>query len=359
MGDIKGNNLENNLTTSETLILDLKQLIEDSRRQVAVQVNSAITILYWEIGKRIKQEVLNYKRAEYGKQILHNLSKELTQTYGKGWSEQQLRHCLRLVDTFTDDKILSTLWRELTWSHIKMLMYIDEPLKRDFYTEMCKIERWSVRQLDDRIDSMLYERTAISRKPEETIANDIDLLRKEKKMTPDLAFRDPVFLNFLGLHDSYSENDLEMAILANLQSFILELGSDFAFLARQKRITIDNVDYFIDLLFYHRKLKRLVAIELKLGKFKVEHKSQLEFYLRWLDKNEKAEGENTPLGILLCAEKSDALIELLELDKSGIHVAQYLTELPSKEVLQLQLQKSIAAAKAKYDNFIDEGEDDK
>ena len=335
--------LEN--SASNPLATEIKQLIARSRRQVATQVNSAITLLYWNIGKRIKQEVLKDQRAEYGKQILSNLSKELTVAFGKGWDEQQLRHCIRCAEVFVDGEILYTLCIELSWSHIRTLMFIDEPLKRDFYIEMCKMEHWSVRQLNKRIDSMLYERTAISKKPEQTIAHDIELLRKEKQLTPEMAFRDPVILDFLGLNDTYSEKDLESAILAHLQNFIMELGSDFAFLARQKRITIDNVDYYIDLLFYHRKLKRLIAIELKLGKFKVEHKSQIELYLRWLDKHERAEGENSPMGILLCAEKSDSLVELLELGNSGIHIAQYLTELPDKKVLEVQLKKSIKLAK--------------
>ena len=195
---------------------------------------------------------------------------------------------------------------------------------------------------------MLYERTAISKKPDETIAHDIELLRSEKQLTMDMALRDPLILGFLGLKDTYSEKDLESAILANLQSFIMELGSDFAFLARQKRITIDNVDYYMDLLFFHRKLKRLIVIELKLSKLKVEHKSQIELYLRWLDKYERGVGENPPIGILLCAEKSDSLVELLELGKSGIHVAQYLTELPEKKVLEAQLIKSIRMAKEQF-----------
>ena len=196
---------------------------------------------------------------------------------------------------------------------------------------------------------MLYERTSISKKPEETIKNDLALLANEQKLSPELVFKDPYFLDFLGLKDTYSEKDLEISILAQLQSFILEFGSDFAFLARQKRITIDNEDFYIDLLFYHRKLKRLIAIELKLGKFKHEYKSQLELYLRWLDKHEKQEGENTPLGILLCAEKSDEIVELLELDKSGIHVATYFTELPPLEWLKAKLHKSIEEARHNYE----------
>lgn len=330
------------------LASEIKQLIEQSRSRIAVQVNSAATILYWNIGRRIRTEVLKGQRAEYGKRVLSELGKDLTATFGRGWGEQQLRHCVRCAEVFADEQILYTLCTELSWSHIRQLMFIDDSLKRDFYTEMCRMEHWSVRQLGSRIDSMLYERTAISKKPDETIAHDIELLRSEKQLTTDMALRDPLILDFLGLKDTYSEKDLETAILANLQSFIMELGSDFAFLARQKRITIDNVDYYMDLLFFHRKLKRLIVVELKLGRLKVEHKSQIELYLRWLDKYEKGADENPPIGILLCAEKSDSLIELLELGKSGIHVAQYLTELPKKEVLEAQLFKSIQMAKEQF-----------
>lgn len=326
---------------------EIKQLIDESRKQVAVQVNSTMTMLYWNIGRRIKEEVLQDKRAEYGKQVIANLSKELTLEYGKGWSEQQLRHCLRIAETFLDDKILYALSIELSWTHIRALMFVENELKRSFYIEMCKNERWSSRTLKERIDSMLYERTAISKKPEETIKNDLELLKNEKRMTPELVFRDPLFLNFLGLQDTYSEKDFESAILAHLQEFILEVGTDFAFMAKQKRITIGDTDYYIDLLFYHRKLRRMVVIELKLGTFRPEHKSQLELYLRWLDKHERVEGEQSPLGILLCAEKNDELVELLELDQSGIHVANYYTELPPLEWLKAKLNQSIEASKRK------------
>lgn len=169
-------------------------------------------------------------------------------------------------------------------------------------------------------------------------------------MSVNLFVKDPYVLDFLGLKDTFSENDLESAILVELQQFILEFGNDFAFLARQKRITIDQDDYFIDLLFYHRKLRRLVVVELKIGKFKPEHKSQLELYLRYLDKYEKQEGENAPIGLLLCSEKSDKMVELLELDKSGIHVATYLTELPPVAVFESKIQQSIALARQKWSN---------
>ncbi|MDL1974478.1 MAG: PDDEXK nuclease domain-containing protein [Deltaproteobacteria bacterium] len=327
------------------LVTEIKQLIEQSRRKVAVAVNSEISMLYWHIGKRINSDVLNHKRAEYGKQIIATLSQHLTSDYGRGWSEKQLHHCLYTVETFSDEKMFSTLCRELSWSHIKELIYIKEPLKRNFYIEICKLEHWSVRQLRERINSMLFERTAISKKPEETIKGDLKQLKKEQKLSSDIVFRDPYFLDFLGLGDKYSEKDLESAILVELQQFIIELGNDFAFLARQKRITIDNRDYYIDLLFYHRRLKSLVAIDLKIGEFEAGFKGQMELYLRYLEKNETVTGENQPIGLILCTGKNEEHIELMQLDKSNIRVAEYLTLLPPKKLLQEKLHKAIEIAK--------------
>lgn len=330
---------------SKKFVNEIRQIIEQSRQQVAVSVNSAMSLLYWQIGKRINKEILKNKRAEYGKKIMQVLSIRLKNEYGKGWSEKQLRHCLRFAEIFSDKAIVSTLSRQLTWSHIKEMLYWDDPLKREFYIEMCKLEKWSVRALRGRIKSMLYERTAISRKPEETIINDLEMLKKEQQLTPDLVFRDPYFLDFLGLSDKYLEKDLESAILVELQDFIIELGSDFAFLARQKRITIDNEDYYIDLLFYHRKLKCLVVIDLKLGKFEAAHKGQMELYLRWLEKYETVEGENNPIGLILCASANEQHVELLQLDKSNIRVGEYLTRLPDKKTLENKLFQAIERAK--------------
>jgi predicted nuclease of restriction endonuclease-like (RecB) superfamily len=215
---------------------------------------------------------------------------------------------------------------------------------------MCQLEHWSVKQLRERINSMLFERTAISKKPDETIKNDLEALRMEEKLSPELVFRDPYFLDFLGLSDAYSEKDLESAILAELQRFIAELGQDFAFIARQKRITIDDRDYYIDLLFYHRRLKSLVVIDLKIGEFEAGYKGQLELYLRYLEKHELVEGENLPIGLILCAGKNKEHIELLQLDKSNIRVADYLTQLPPKEVLQAKLHQSLEIARNKLLN---------
>jgi predicted nuclease of restriction endonuclease-like (RecB) superfamily len=240
----------------------------------------------------------------------------------------------------------------LSWSHFVEIVKIEDTLKREFYTQMCINEKWGVRALRGRIRSMLYERTAISKKPEQTIVNDLKLLEKEKKMSLNLFLKDPYLLDFLELDDTFSETDLEKAILHELEKFILEMGSDFAFLARQKRITIDDDDYYIDLLFFHRKMRRLVAIELKLDKFRHSHKSQMELYLRWLEKYEKNEGEESPIGLILCAEKSDEVIELLQLDKGSIRVAQYLTELPSKEIFKKKLHDAIRRAKSMLNNKI-------
>ena len=227
---------------------------------------------------------------------------------------------------------------------------MDDPLKRDFYIQMCSLEKWSVRTFRDRIQSMLYERTAISRKPEQTIRNELDMLKDDQKLSPDLVFRDPYFLDFLGLKDTYSEKDLESAILAELQRFIVEIGYDFAFMARQKRITIDNRDYYIDLLFYHRRLKCLVAIDLKIGEFEAGFKGQMELYLRYLEKYEMVDGENSPIGLILCTGKNEEHIELLQLDQSNIRVAEYLTELPSKELLLEKLHSAIKLAREKLTN---------
>ena len=192
---------------------------------------------------------------------------------------------------------------------------------------------------------MLFERTALSRKPESTIRHDLDRLRQQNELSPDLLLKDPYILDFLQLNDRYLEKDLEDAILRDIEQFLLELGAGFTFVARQKHLQIDSDDFYLDLLFYNRKLKRLVAIELKLGSFEPGYKGQMELYLRWLAKHELEPDENPPLGIILCAGKKLEQIELLELDQSGIHVAEYLTVLPPKEVLQAKLQQAIAQAR--------------
>jgi predicted nuclease of restriction endonuclease-like (RecB) superfamily len=332
-----------------TFYKEIRDLIEKSRNRVAQSVNAEITMLNWYVGRRIQTKALSGERAEYGKQTIIFLSQKLTEEYGRGWSTKQLWHCVHFAETFPDRKIVSTLWRQLNWSQIKIIMYLDQPVKRDFYIEMTKLERWDVRTLQNRIDSMLFERTAVSKKPDKVITQDLALLKQEGKLTPDLVFRDPYFLDYLGLPEIYSEKDLESAILTELTKFIIEFGTDFAFMARQKRITIDNEDYYIDLLFYHRRLKCLIAIDLKLGKFKAAYKGQMELYLRWLERYEVQEGENQPVGLILCSGKNQEHIELMQLDKSNIKVADYLTKLPDMKLLETKLKQSIERAKNRLD----------
>ncbi|CAJ2838512.1 DNA-binding protein HU-alpha [Burkholderia pseudomallei] len=325
-------------------------MIDSARARAAAAVNAELTLLYWQVGRRIRDDVLRGERAGYGQQILPALARQLRAEYGRGWSEQQLRHCIRVAEVFPDEPILSALRRELSWTQLKTLMYVDDPLKRDFYIELCRLEHWSSRQLQERMQSMLFERSALSRQPDEVIRRKVAHLRDAQQMTPDLVLKDPYILDFLGLNDHYLERDLEDAILCEMEQFLLELGAGFTFVARQKRLPIDDDDFYLDLLFYNRKLKRLVAIELKLGAFKAEHKSQMELYLRWLAKHEQEPGEAPPIGIILCAGKKQEQIELLELGKSGIHVAEYLTVLPPRETLQAKLHQSIAAARARLDD---------
>lgn len=339
--------MNENLSPLASIVTDVKQLIEQSRHKVALAINAELTLLYWNVGRRINLDVLGNERAEYGQQVVKSLAGQLTEEYGKGWGEKQLRQCMQFAVVFPDEQIVYALRRQLSWTHLRMLIYMDDPLKRAFYFEMCRLENWSSRQLQERIQSMLYERTAISRKPEQTILNDLAQLHDEQKMSPDLVFRDPYLLDFLGLSDTYSEKDLETSIVVELQRFLTELGSDFAFLARQKRITIDHRDYYIDLLFYHRRLKCLVAIDLKIGEFEAAYKGQMELYLRYLEKYERVEGENTPIGLILCTGKNEEHIELMQLDQSNIRVADYLTELPSQSILQDRLHKAIEIARQK------------
>lgn len=333
----------------DTLVVDLGALIDAAQRGVARAANAALTTLYWQIGRRVREEVLGPERAAYGASIVSAVGRQLAERYGRGFSEKSLRHMLRFAEAFPDDEIVSALRRHLSWTHFKQLIYLDDPLKRDFYTEMCRIEGWSTRVLRQKIDSMLFERTALSKKPEDLIRRELDELRQSGAVTPDLVFQDPYLLDFLGLHDSFMEKDLEAALLREIERFLLELGGGFAFVERQKRITLDGDDYYIDLLFFHRRLRRLVVIELKIGDFKPADAGQVELYLKWLNRYERQPGEEAPLALILCAGKKRETIEILDLDRSGIHVAEYLTALPSKEVLEDRFHRAIVDARALID----------
>lgn len=339
------------------LMTDLRQIIDEARIHVASTANYELTMMYWHIGERINREVLGNERAEYGKQIVAQLARQLQLEFGKkGFDEKSIRRMMQFATLFPEKQIVATLSRQLSWSHFVDVIPLNDDLQREFYLTLAASGRWSVRRLRKEIDGMLFERTAISGKPEEFIKKELSTLRDDNVMSPDLVFKSPYFLEFTGLKGFYSEKTLEDCLVAHLEQFLIELGNGFSFVARQKRMIIDGEDFYLDLLFYHRRLHRLIAIDLKKGRFKAEYKGQMELYLRWLEQNEVEAGEESPLGLLLCTEGSEEQIELLQLDKAGIKVAKYITELPPREVLQRQIQKSLEIAKARFENLIEEDE---
>lgn len=329
------------------LLGEIRSLIEKAKHQTAIAVNTELVMLYWEIGNAIKTETLKDERAGYGKIIIENLARLLTLEFGQGYRKTNLFYFVQFASEFPEKGILHAVRGEFTWTHFRIFMTLKDPLERQFYMEMCRIERWSTRELQGRIDSALFLRTALSKSPEEIIQKELAELHNTGQLKEDFVLKDPIVLDFLGLQGAWNEKDMEDAILRELQSFILEMGSGFAFVARQKRITIDGEDFKIDLLFYHRHLKRLVAIDLKMRKFRPGDKSQMELYLRWLDKYERTIGEEEPIGLILCAGKSEEQIELLMLDKGNIKVAKYLTELPPKDILQTRLHEMVLKARSR------------
>ncbi len=326
------------------LLSDLRSLIESARQRIASAANATTTMLFWSVGRRLLRENLQGGRAAYGRQTLAAVSQELTAEFGAGFSYTALTRMVRFAEWMTDERILATLSQELSWSHFMELLPIKEPLAREFYAEISRIERWDVRTLRQKIGGMLFERTALSKKPKGVVATEIARLR-DGQMSPDLVFRDPYLLDLLGLKGAFSERDLEAAILRELEGVLLELGSGFTFVARQKRMSVGRDDFHLDLLFFHRHLRCLIAVELKLESFQPAHVGQMELYLRWLDKHERAPGEAAPIGLILCASADAEQVELLQLDAKSIRVSEYLTELPPLPLLRSRLHQAIEHAR--------------
>ena len=316
---------------------ELRALIASSRQRLAGAVNAELTRLYWTLGQRLSTEVLGGERASYGAQLLDQLGQQLSQEFGRGFEARNLRRMVRFAQAFPDAEIVSTLSTKLSWSHLVAIVPLKTPEARQFYAAQAALEGWSVRELSNQIERKAFERTEIA----STQAPVLPAAHTE----PAQVFKDPYFLDFLGLRQGHDEADLEAAILRQLEAFILELGRGFAFVERQKRMVIDGDDFYLDLLFYHRRLRRLVAIELKLGRFKAAHKGQMELYLKWLDKHERQPGEEAPIGLILCAESSREQVELLQMHKDGITVAEYWTELPPKAELEQQLHQALLEAR--------------
>lgn len=328
-------NKNKHILESENFLFDeLSHLIEQSKTQVISYANSTLTTLFWQVGKRINEHILQNKRADYGKEIVSTLSTQLKIKYGKNFEERNLRRMMQFAEQFPDIEIVGSLTRHLSWSHFVELLPLKKSEAKLFYASQAAEHGWSIRELRNKIATKTFERTEIA---------NTQLIKSGN--IPANTFKDPYILDFLGLKETYLEKDLETAILRELEQFILEIGKGFAFVERQKRMIIDGEDFYLDLLFFHRKLKRLVAIDLKIGKFQAKDKGQMELYLKWLDRYEKQEDEEKPIGLILCAETSREQVELLELHKDGIMVAEYWTELPPKKELEAKLHKALIEAR--------------
>jgi predicted nuclease of restriction endonuclease-like (RecB) superfamily len=319
-------------TVGQTLFSDLSLLIEQSRNMVVVQANSVMTMLFWNVGKRINEDILQNKRADYGKQIVATLARQLVEKYGKNFERTNLTRMMKFAEEFPDLEIVAPLAQQLSWSHFRELIPIKEEKTRLFYANEAAERCWGKRELRRSIERKEYERTEIA---------NLQVAAPQSKI-PFNIFKDPYFLDMFDLPKGFAENDLEEAILCELERFILEMGKGFTFVDRQKRMIIDGEDHHLDLLFFHRRLKRLVAVDLKLRKFKAQDKGQMELYLKWLNRYDRQEGEGEPIGLLLCSEGNREQIELLEMHRDGIVVAEYWTELPQKQLLEQKVHEIIA-----------------
>ena len=333
------NNIQLNDIEQENIIFsNVAQIIENRKFNAISAANSQVVLMFWEIGTYINSVILGKERAEYGKKILSTVSTKLVTNYGIPFVEANLYRMKRFAAVFSDINIIADFFPFLSWSHFCEIMRIKDEQARLYYAKDAAERQLGIRELRQQIARKPFER--------QEIAN-MQLTGNSK--VPFNVFKDPYLLDTLGLKDNFLEADLENAILLELEKFILEFGSSFAFMERQKRIIIDDDDFKIDLLFFHRDLRCLVAIELKAGKFKPQYKGQMELYLRWLDRYERKDGENAPVGLILCTEASRNQIELLELDKAGIAVAEYWTNLPPKNVLEKKITEILTEARERLE----------
>ncbi len=340
---------DDRMPAPQDLHAELRALITASRQRLSAAVNAELTLLYWNVGDRIGREVLAQQRAGYGERLMERLGLALSQEFGRGFEFKNLRRMVRFARAFSPSEIGASVMRQLSWTHFLQLLPLKQREQRDFYLQQAVNERWSVRELRQQIERRAWERSAIA--STQALAagalaqGEAPTAAADEVLPTATVFKDPYFLDFLGLRQGHDEADLEAAILRQLEAFILELGRGFAFVERQKRMIIDGEDFYLDLLFFHRRLRRLVAVELKLGRFKAAHKGQMELYLKWLDRHERHNGEEAPIGLILCAESSREQVELLQAEKDGITVAEYWTELPPKADLERRLHEMLIDAR--------------
>ena len=317
----------------EALLAYLIEVVERGRHVAAVQVNATLTMTYWHVGRAIAVNTLRDGRAEYGQQIVATLSHQLRARFGSGFDRTNVIRMVTFARAFPDRDEVSRLAQRLSWSHLREVLTLKSDDARTFYAEEAASKRLSVRELRAAIGRKAYERREIANSQ-----------IPEGSAVPRDTFRDPLTLDTLGLHDSYLEKDFEAAILRDVQAFLLEVGSGFAFVASQKRMAIDGDDFYLDRLFFSRPLRRLVAVDLKIGKFDARFEGQMKLYLKWLDRYDRQAGEEAPIGLILCTEVSREQVELLEMHKDGIVVAEYWTALPPKAELEAKLAEIVRDA---------------
>ena len=329
---------ENAAADENDLFERISIIIENRKHRAAAYANQEMTLMFWEVGQYINSTILNNQRAAYGKNILTAVSAKLTTVYGKSFTERNLYRMALFAERISDADILTAVSAKLSWSHIIELLPLKSKEALIYYASEAVQRDLSTRELRYQISRKAYERRDIS-----------NMALSAESKVPFNVFKDPYFLDVFGLKENFLEADLEKAILTELESFILEFGHGFTFVERQKRMIIDGEDIVLDLLFYHRALKRLVAVELKVGQFKAAYMGQMLLYMKWLNRYERQEGEEAPIGMILCATANREKIELLEMDKSGIAVAEYWTHLPPKAEFEMKIRDIMVEAKERLE----------
>jgi len=314
------------------------EIIECRKARAGAHVNREVTLMYWEIGKLVGSVLLDGERAEYKKRIMAKLSNQLQERYGGSFEKSRLNRMVKFARLFPDFEIVATLSQQLSWSHFVEIIPLKDEEARAYYAKDVLDRGYGVVELRNQIRRKAYERREIA-----------NAELSEQSAVPFNVFKDPYLLDILGLKNNFLEGDLESAILTELEAFILEFGCGFTFVERQKRMSIDGDDIVLDLLFYNRVLTRLVAVELKIGRFKAAYKGQMELYLKWLDENERKPNEETPIGIILCASANRKTVDMLEMDKAGIAVAEYWTTLPPRDVFEEKIRSMLAEAQERLE----------
>ena len=339
---------------SNNYINEIKKILKNARQKAYTAVNSAMVEAYWEIGRRIVEEEQNGKeRAEYGKEILQNLSKELTEEFGKGYSYRTLREIRQFYLMFSDFEKWRTVSAKLTWSHFQKVLRVSDEKARIFYLTEAAENMWSVRTLDRNISTLYYNRIVASI-DKKIVEN--EMKEKTKKLQAEEFIKNPVVLEFLDLptNMSYTENELEKALTDDIQKFMMELGKGFAFVERQQHIRTENSDFYIDLVFYNYILKCFVIVELKTEKLTHQDIGQLDMYVRMYDDLKKQENDNPTIGLLLCTETDRTIIKYSVLnDNKNLFASKYINYLPSEEELINEIERQKTLFESRNNNEVE------